>query len=189
LRSDTGGATTLTLLLVIVTGEERQTETDSPPPGTTYTSPTYGYSITYGAAWTVSQETSTNDVDQLVLTNGTSFVTVTGTEAFGGDPDDCVQGIVDERLADPAVSNIVLATDERGQPIQGGTEATGAFAIYDHDYTFTTGGIEPWTLYVQCVPLDSGDANIAFVQNVPSVSFADEEGARQGLLRGLTLPQ
>jgi plastocyanin len=191
LRPDTGGATTVTLLLVAVAAsvETPQNEASAPPPGTTYTSPTYGYSMTYGAAWTVNEESSNNGVDQLVLTNGTSFVTVTGAAAYGGDPATCVDGVVEQRLADPGVSNIVLATDERGQPIQGGTEATGAFAIYDHDYTFANGTTEPWTLFVQCIPLVPGEAVLAFVQNVPSESYADEEAARQALLRGLTLPQ
>lgn len=191
LRPDTGGATTVTILLIAPTGKAPQNETGTPPPppGTTYTSPTYGYSMTYGAAWTVNEQTSNNGVDQLVLTNGTSFVTVTGAEAYNGDPDTCVEGVVQQRLADPGVSNIKLATDERGQPIQGGTEATGAFAIYDHDYTLANGTTGPWTLYVQCIPLVPGKAVLSFVQNVPSASYADEEAARQALLRGLTLPQ
>jgi plastocyanin len=191
LRPDTGGATTVTILLIAPTGKAPQNEagTPPPPPGTTYTSPTFGYTMTYGAAWTVNEESSNNGTDQLVLTNGTSFVTVTGAEAYNGDPDTCVEGVVQQRLADPGVSNIKLATDERGQPIQGGTEATGAFAIYDHDYTFANGTTEPWTLYVQCIPLGPDGAILAFVQNVPSASYADQEAARQALLRGLILPQ
>jgi plastocyanin len=192
LRPDTGGATTVTLLLFVaptVEAPQNEAVTPPPPPGTTYTSPTYGYSMTYGAAWSVNDETSNNGTDQLVLTNGTSFVTVMGAEAYNGDPDTCVEGVVQQRLADPRVSNIVLATDERGQPIQGGTEATGAFAIYDHDYTLANGVTGPWTLYVQCIPLVPGKAVLSFVQNVPSASYADQEAARQALLRGLTLPQ
>jgi plastocyanin len=191
LRPDTGGAATVTLVLVADTDTsgDAQGETTLPPQGTTYTSPTYDYTITYGPSWTVEEEVSNDGRNRLVLSNGTSFVTATGAEAYNGDPESCVEGFVEQLLADPAVSNVELATDERGQPIQGGTEATGAFAVYDHDYTFANGTTEAYTLYVGCIPLVPGEAVLAFAQNVPTESYADQVAARQALLRGLTLPR
>jgi hypothetical protein len=191
LRPDTGGATTVTLVMVAEadTTEDSPDETTSPPQGTTYVSPTYGYSITYGPSWTVQSEVTNDEMDQLILTNGISFVTATGAEMYEGDPDRCVAGAAEQRLADPAVSNIVLATDERGQPVQGGTEFTGAFALYDHDYTFANGTTEAWSLYVTCITIVPGEVVLAFAHNVPADSYADEMPARDALLRGLTLPQ
>lgn len=191
LRPDTGGATTVTFVLVaeIGTAGDTRGEVTSPPQGITYVSPTYGYSMTYDPSWTVTSEMSNDEMDQLILTNGISFVTTTGAAMYDGDPDRCVAGTAEQRLADPAVSNIELATDERGQPVQGGTEFTGAFALYDHDYTFANGTTQAWTLYVTCVTIVPGEVILAFAHNVPTDSYADQVAAREALLRGLTLPQ
>jgi len=148
LRPDTGGATTVTLLLAggaTTTAEETSAptggdETPEPPgddetptasqPGT-YASPTFGYTLGYGTTWTVEDESSTGRQDRLVLSNGTSFVTFVAAAGFGGDPAECVSGFAEEQLVDPAVSEVTAATDEAGNPLRGGTEATGSFAVYN----------------------------------------------------------
>ena len=160
----------------------------APAPSTTYTSPAFGYMISYGPTWQESENVSSNGRDRFVLYNGTSYITFTGEEAFGGDPQSCVDAFVKELTADPNVSNLRLAVDESGEPLQGGTEATGAFAIYDHDYTFP-GRVEPYTLFVGCIPLIPGEAVLAVVQNVPTANYDEQLALREALLRGLTLAQ
>lgn len=160
----------------------------APPPSTTYTSPTFGYTIGYGPAWQESENSSTNGADRFVLFNGTSYITFTGERAFNGDPRACVDAFVKQLTADPNVSNLRLAVDDQGNPAEGGTAATGAFAIYDHDYAFP-GRVEPYTLYVACVPLIPNEAVLAIVQNVPTADYNDQFKLREALLRGLTLPQ
>lgn len=170
-------------------GEEEPEAAPTPPPLTTYVSPTFGYSLAYNPTWEETQNPTGEDRDLLVLTNGTSFVTVTGTADFGGDTQSCVEDSVAVRLeGDPNASNLQLATDENGDPIQGGTEATGAFAVYTHDYTFPD-RVESYTFFVGCIPLPSGEEVIAFVQNVPTAEYNDQVDDRDVLLRGLVLPQ
>jgi hypothetical protein len=159
-----------------------------PPPSTTYTSPTYGYTIGYGQMWEESENLSADDRDRLVLFNGTSYITFTGAREFGGDPQACVDDFVAELTADPNVSNLGLATDEEGNPLEGGTAATGAYAVYSHDYTFPD-RVEPYTLFVGCVPLIPNEAVLAIVQNVPTADYNDQVELREALLRGLTLAQ
>jgi plastocyanin len=159
-----------------------------PPPSSTYTSPTYAYTIGYGPTWDESENSSDNGRDVLILSNETSYITFTGTREYGGDPQACVDSEAAQRTADPNVSNLALATDEDGNPLAGGTEATGREAIYNHDYTFPD-RIEPYTLFVACVPLIPNEAVLAIVQNVPAAEFNDQAEPREALLRGLTLPQ
>ena len=159
-----------------------------PPPSTTYTSPTYGYAIGYGQMWEESENHSTDGRDRLVLFNGTSYITFTGAREFGGDPQACVDDFVAELTADPNVSNLGLATDEEGNPLEGGTAATGAYAVYSHDYTFPD-RVDPYTLFVGCVPLIPNEAVLAIVQNVPTAEYNDQVELREALLRGLTLAQ
>ena len=168
--------------------EESEQSEPLPPPGTTYTSPSYGYSLTYGDDWEETENASANGRDRFVLFNGISYVTFTAAEGFGGEPQDCVDDFVSTLTSDPNVTNLELATDETGEPLQGGSEATGAFAVYDHDYTFPN-RVEAYTLFVGCIPLVEGEAVLAIVQNVPSDDYGSQIEPREALFRSLVLPQ
>jgi hypothetical protein len=60
--------------------------------------------------------------------------------------------------------------------------------VYTHDYTFPD-RVEPYTLFVGCVPLIANEAVLAIVQNVPTADYNDQVPLREALLRGLTLAQ
>ena len=195
LRADSGGATAVTLVLAGAAagggtaGGVDVTPVVTGPRPSTYTSPTFGYTLSYGSQWTVDEESSNGRQDRLVLINGTSFVTFVAAQGFGGDPKQCVSGFAEEQLVDPAVDNVTLATDADGNPLQGGTEATGAFAAYNHTYAFADGSVEQFTLFIGCIPLVAGESVLAVIQNVPTADYNAQVEAREGLLRGLTLPQ
>jgi hypothetical protein len=44
-------------------------------------------------------------------------------------------------------------------------------------------------LFIGCIPLIEGEAVLSVIQNVPTADYNDQVAAREGLLRGLTLPQ
>jgi plastocyanin len=189
LRPTADGGTQVSMAIAASSAAtEAAAEQPAPPPSTTYTSPTYGYTIGYGPTWEESENISAGDRDRLVLFNGTSYITFTGAREFGGDPQACVDDFVTELTADPNVSNLGLATDEEGNPLEGGTAATGAYAVYNHDYTFPDRD-EAYTLFVGCVPLIPNEAVLAIVQNVPTAQYDDQVEPREALLRGLTLAQ
>jgi plastocyanin len=189
LRPTADGGTQVTMAIAASSAStEAAAAKPEPPPSTTYTSPTYGYTIGYGQMWEESENLSADGRDRLVLFNGTSYITFTGAREFGGDPRACVDDFVTELTADPNVSNLGLATDEEGNPLEGGTAATGAYAVYSHDYTFPD-RVEPYTLFVGCVPLVPNEAVLAIVQNVPTAEYNDQVELREALLRGLTLAQ
>jgi plastocyanin len=189
LRPSADGGTQVTIAIAASSAAtEAAAAQPAPPPSTTYTSPTYRYTIGYGPTWQESENISANGRDRLVLYNGTSYITFTGAREFGGDPQACVEDFVAELTADPNVSNLALATDEEGNPLEGGTAATGAYAVYGHDYTFSD-RVEPYTLFVGCVPLIPNEAVLAIVQNVPTAEYNNQVELREALLRGLTLNQ
>ena len=183
-----GGAQVTVVLAASSSATDAAAALPEPPPSATYTSPTYGYTIGYGPVWEEAENLSSNDRDRFVLFNGVSYITFTGTREYGGDPQACVDAFVEQLTADPAVSNLDLATDDEGNPLQGGTEATGAFAIFNHDYTFPD-RVDAYTLFVGCVPLIPNEAVLAIVQNVPTDEYNDQVELREALLRGLTLDQ
>lgn len=183
-----GGTAISVALAASTTALQEAAEQEAPPPSTTYTSPTFDYTIGYGPAWQETENVSSGGSDRFVLSNGTSFITFTGETAFSGDPQACVDTFVENLLSDPKVSDRRLAVDENGQPQEGSTAATGAFAIYDHDYEIG-GQAVPYTLYVGCVPLVEGEAVLAIVQNVPTADYEEQLALREALLRGLTLAQ
>src|SRR5215208_6486657 len=189
LRPTADGGTQVTMAVAASSAAtEAAAAQPAPPPSTTYKSPTYGYTIGYGPTWQESENVSAGDRDRLVLYNGTSYIPFTGAREFSGDPQACVDDFVKELTADPNVSNLGLASDEEGNPVQGGTEATGAYAVYNHDYTFPD-RVEPYTLFVDCVPLVPNEAVLAIVQNVPTGDYDEQVEPREALLRGLTLAQ
>ena len=63
------------------------------------------------------------------------------------------------------------------------TEATGFLATDDHDYSFPD-RVEPYTLFVGCIPLIPNQAVLAVVQNVPTKDYNDQVTLRGALLRG-----
>ena len=178
---DGGTAVSLFLAEPSAAEEEEVEARPTPPPGTTYTSPSFDYTLTYNRTWEVTEDVSTGGRDRLVLYNGTSYVTFTAAEGYGGDPDRCVDDFVATLTADPNVSDLELVSE-------GGTAATGAFAVYNHTYAFPNRS-EDYTLFVGCIPLVPDEAVLAVVQNVPTAEYNDQTEPREGLLRGLTLPQ
>lgn len=191
LRPSADGAATdviVSLAASAASFEASEAKADAPAASFTYKSPTFGYTLGYNDTWTETENVSSNGRDRLVLSNGSSYITLTGEDAFNGDPQACVDTFVKDLISDPNVSNARLATDEQGQPLEGGTAATGAFAIYDHDYAFNN-RVEPYTLFVGCVPLPKDAGVLAIVQNVPTADYNEQVDLRERLLRGLTLPQ
>jgi plastocyanin len=188
LRPSVAEGTDIAVVIAASPDSVEAVESQPATASTTYTSPSFRYTIGYGPTWQESENVSSSGHDRFVLFNGKSYITFTGAAAYGGDPDACVDAFVDQLTADPNVSNLDLAVDENGEPLEGGTEATGAFAIYNHDYAFP-GRVEPYTLFVGCVPLVPNEAVLAIVQNVPTADYNTEVELREALLRGLTLAQ
>ena len=152
--------------------------------GDTYTSPTYGYELEWdGDEWEVVDATSEDDVDTLVLTDGSSEATLTGVADFEGDAQTCFEAAEDAIADREGVEDVAIAETSEGEPvIFANDDGTNVYGVY----TYTLDG-EETAEYVDCFTLEEGES----VVSLSSVFAADEDGAvqaAQDLLEGLTLP-
>src|SRR6476620_8901152 len=81
--------------------------------GNTYTSPDYGYSITWDSTWQVSDEQTSAGYNMVALDNGTSTVYLEGVDS-SGTTDDCVASVVDSLTKGDGVSNVAPLKDDKG---------------------------------------------------------------------------
>ena len=149
-----------------------------------YTSPTYGYSLTWDVdRWEAIEESSLNDFDLLSLTDGRSFVSISAAPTYGATLQDCldifVEGLVAEGFTNPEP-----LIDVTGEPTAGATSRR-AFAAYRL--------IEPdedreYTLYVECRDLASNQAALSIMHLVVSGDYADQSAPVRALLRTIVLP-
>ena len=173
--------------ITLVLAESPGGDAPAAPPRPTYTNPTFGYSVTYDPSWEVDEQAASAVGADFVLTNGTSWVAFTATTEFGDDLERCVDDFAERRIGDPRLSNPVPTADESGEPLEGGTEATGPYAVYNHDYAFPDQA-EGWTLYVRCTPISAGEVALAVVHNVRAVDYEEQAELREALFRGVALP-
>jgi hypothetical protein len=158
-----------------------------------YTSPHYGYTLRWDATWTVHSASISMPRpgalgrDQLVLGNGPSLVTITGTEEFGDHAMRCVAGVADQLKRHGGIANFRPATTDGRRPLAGGT-ARDAFAVYTYDRPGPDGRTEAIANYVQCRSLVPGKAALVIVQDVRAADFNAQLPARGKLLASLTLP-
>lgn len=160
--------------------------------GTTYTSPSYGYSLTYDASWQVQSESSepgqNGPVDYLSLSNGLSFVEFLGVPT-GGDLSalDCRAFWQQNWGQDPSISGFTPRLGADGAPIQGG-DASFAFSVHDFTFTPEGGSPVPLTVWMGCYQLPGQGAVITVFDQVPQRAYDQQAPALEALLAGLQLP-
>jgi hypothetical protein len=152
--------------------------------GTSYTSPTYGYSLAWDGNWSVAEQHSEGGTDHLVLrlTVGATTVFLTGSPAFGADAVACREGTRAQIAADFGVADLTLGRGDDGQPNQGG-DASGAYGVYG------VSSAEAGTLgiFVDCRPLPGGATLALVLMTRPEAAEGDAD-AVGALLVSLKLP-
>jgi len=152
-----------------------------------YTSPTYGYSLTWSADWEVVEQESEGGYDLLHLVNQTSDVYIEGYIGDGGDPATCVEST---RVALSDESNpdgVTMMTDEDGQPLAG-EEDGSAYAIFDLSgsrFAEDAG----YAAYVECRTLRPGVAVLAVTAFLPLDDFDAQAEQVDNLLGSISLPE
>lgn len=135
--------------------------------GTTYTSPSYGYSLPFGADWNVVDSTSADAQDTLRLSNGTSDVLVIGG-VFDADATACQQAMVDAFSTGDGVSEFNPVKNDKDVPIYGETN-NGTYGLYsftlDRKSTFA---------YIQCQIAPTGGYGVVYIQTIPVAAFKTE---------------
>jgi hypothetical protein len=98
--------------------------------GTTYTSPNFGYTVTWPSSWFFIEESSEQGLDFLIVSDGFAIVQFVGGPAFG-TPAAELAGVL-LTCGSEGTSNCAPVLDETGAPIRGADE-TRAYATISYD--------------------------------------------------------
>jgi hypothetical protein len=156
------------------------------PPGNAYTSPTYGYSLTWDPSWHMRTETSANGVDQLTLTNGASNVVLTAAVAFAGQPAPCLQEMVSRLKSDTSYRGVQAGPGANGKPLAG-SDATRSWAVYLADHVVSGESPRPVAEYLECRTLVAHAAVLMIDDEVAQSAFNAQAPALQALLARIVL--
>jgi predicted metalloprotease len=155
--------------------------------GSTYTSPTYDWSISWGEDWEVVDSHSQDGYDYLELTDQLSYVYFEAYEAFAGNALDCV---VDEEsdLSDQyGFDDVRIGTDVGGDPLTGGDESN-AYSVYTMSFTDADGIETDLVEYNECWTLVDDEAVLEASQMTLRDAYNDAAPVVQDLLRAVSLP-
>jgi hypothetical protein len=164
--------------------------TAAPPPASpsaatnSYTSPTYGYSLTWDDTWQEVSRTSQNGVDVLRLSSNAAFVDLEGFP-WTGTADGCIDGLVSYYQGQSGYSDVKIATDATGNPQRGRNGAT-AWAVIDFSLT-SNGSTDAYADYVECHPLVANESMLSFEYVTFATDFDAQKPERDRLLANLTL--
>ncbi|MGH2562615.1 MAG: neutral zinc metallopeptidase, partial [Thermomicrobiales bacterium] len=153
--------------------------------GNTYTSPTFGYGVSWGETWTVIDETSEEGVDILGLSNEISTVYFTAYTSGAENEMDCLTTSADLLSQEAGVSDFRQA-ESGGDPLEG-VATFGRWAVYDFDYA-TQRETVAFSAFLLCRALVSDEVMLQAVQIVDSASYNDELDGIVELFEAVTLP-
>lgn len=160
------------------------TAAGSPAAGNTYTSPTYGYSLTWDGTWQEVTRSSQNGYDALRISSNSALVDLSGFP-WTGTADDCIDSLVNYYAGQSGYSNVKIATDASGRD-QRGHNGTTAWAVVN--FTLTSNGQTiDYADYVECRPIEAGKSMLSFEYVTYASDYAAQEPERMKLLAGLHL--
>jgi len=152
-------------------GEESTPSTDDNGSGAagSYTSPTYGYSISYDESWTLASEDSQGGYDSVELDSEGSIFYLEGYPGYSGDPQACVDEQVRQFKRDSTITNFqVLEEDATDTGYTALLQATVASDSGDADLIF----------YLECRPLEPG-VSVLVITQIMTPDVVDAQLARK----------
>lgn len=150
--------------------------------GHSYTSPTYGFTLSWSSRWHVMAEASENGVDELSLSDGSMVVAFATTVDFQGNATRCRDATVAKMKTTSGISNVKPATDPNGKPLAG-TEATRVWAVYLYDIHGAAKA-----RYLDCRVLVPDKVNLVITADVALDKFNTESANLVALLDKLSIP-
>ncbi|MGH2534529.1 MAG: neutral zinc metallopeptidase [Thermomicrobiales bacterium] len=152
--------------------------------GNTYTSSTFGYSVTWDGTWTVIDESSVDGFDSLGLSNDVSTVYFSAYVSNGEDEPTCLATSADLLSQEAGVSDFRQA-ESGGEPLAG-VAAFGSWAVYDFAYA-AQGETVAYSAFLLCRELIPGETMLQGVQIVETASYNDELDSVVALFEAVTL--
>lgn len=154
--------------------------------GNTYTSPQFGFTVTWDNTWFVTEEEQ-DEWDAINLTDGLSYARVAGFESAGGVPQLAMAYYLSGFRFDESVSNFQIAKDAAGNDLRG-DEATRSWAVVTFTVTFDDGSSMEITEYSETRTLVPGSAVLIFRSYCGSQFYEAEYPQVMGLLSGVVIP-
>jgi endonuclease YncB( thermonuclease family) len=154
--------------------------------GTTYTSPQFGYSVTWDESWAVIEEIS-EEVDRITVTNGIGFAQFIGINAPGANAQLIVVLGVGEVRADSHVSNVQELPASDGIPGSGGDESR-YFKTISYTYTSDDGTTQDLIDYYEARTFSDGQSAVLFVGSASPDIFPLAMTTFQPLIDSLVIP-
>jgi hypothetical protein len=154
--------------------------------GTTYLSPTFGYSISWDETWSAVAESSTNGEDSVQLTNGTSNVYIQGFGNYSDNAIQCLDSLAERLPQTQGFSEVEARLSADGKPILAGDDKR-RFGVYDFTYT-TDSGSSRYSEYLECRIIEPGWSVMVITQIVLADSYPSEIEPMRLLLDRIVMP-
>lgn len=155
--------------------------------GTSYTSPTFGYSLTWDAAWSEAEASAESGFDTLDLSSDGASVSFWARTSADASPEPCLAERVASSRNLTGVRDFGPKRDASRQPIAG-VDGSRAFAVYT--YTFAAGDGTPasYVQHVECRVLVPYESVVQITMITVPEDYAEQAEALERLLTGLRLP-
>ena len=163
---------------VAIPAGETPTAGTSGVAGNAYTSPTFGYQLTWDPSWSVVTQSSQNGFDVLRLSNGVVTADLySGSSTMGLE--ECINSLVGYYQENTSYANVVLQSFADGQQIL--TQGNVAIATMTFDFTDSSGAVTQTTDSVICVSLPDQGALITMESYIPTDQVEAQQAAVSAL--------
>jgi hypothetical protein len=153
--------------------------------GNSYTSPTYGYTLTWDEGWQEVTRSSEDGYDLLRIGSDSALVDVAGFP-WEGTAAECIDSLVNYYRGQEGYSDVEIAVDDAGNERRG-NDGEAAWAIVNLTLT-AEGQADAYTDYIECRPIVAGESMVSVEYLTFAAEFEAQEEERAQLLAGLTLP-
>lgn len=153
--------------------------------GNTYTSPSFGYTISWDDSWSVTNEGSENGLDFLFLANGVTAASFLGFD-FPLAQDSCLPFLTEGLGANGGLTDLEEIVGADGAPIAG-TKGGLAYAALSGTSAQADGTAVDRAVFLYCLPILQGHSVLGTTAFMPRERFDDQLPAILALLDDVAL--
>jgi predicted metalloprotease len=165
-------------------GAQTSSTSDSGVSGSTYTSPSFGYSLEWDRSWDVSDEKVEDDYNMLRLDDAASIMYIEGyAPALAAD--ECLAQYGTDYIENSdGVSD--FAAEKPQESADGALSVEVSFVLTFTDDKTGKESSSDFNGFVSCQEINDGDANLVITHLALADSWDDESAAREDVLSTLT---
>jgi endonuclease YncB( thermonuclease family) len=142
--------------------------------GNSYTSPQFGFSMSWDDTWFVADETSNEIFDRVIVTNGLTYCTLLGGPDSSTTPQAALAGFIGAVRLSSGVSDMAPMHADSGELIRGGDDQH-AFAAFTYTLTLDDGREILLATYIEARIIVPGESVVAFIAETPASAFDTQQ--------------